>query len=460
MQQGRSVGVGIFILGGLLLFGFGLFMIGDRRNLFEKSFEVHAEFGRLGGLDLGAKVRVAGTDGGEVLGIDYPTSPAARFRVRMRVLEALHPLVRTDSLASIQSDGLVGNKLVVIAAGSEAAAPAPPESILTGRDPFELADLLDKASATVDRVDRSIVLIRDELEQAVAAARETVEHANQFIETAGQNIQAITASGRQIGEDVQVMVSDTRDGRGSLGKFIRDDAVFDRASRILQEIQTASQNLREVSDRAREVMTRFQAREGPAEGLFADFRETLAAAREAMSDLGENMESLKRSFFFRGFFLNRGFYDLDVMTVAEYRGGALRDKNLANLRMWYEAGDLFEPDQNGGDGGEQLSAQGKSKLDAAIAEILRYPSSSPLIVEGYAENCPPGDCFLRARQRAAQARQYLTTKYFLNPSYTGVMPMVGYAPEGVKASSGEGIVLSLFYNPKAEIAPRPRPVND
>jgi len=457
MQQGRSVGVGLFILGGLLLFGFGLFMIGDRRNLFQKSFEVHAEFGRLGGLDLGAKVRVAGTDAGEVLRIDYPASPAARFRVRMRVLEALHPLVRTDSVASIQSDGLVGNKLVVIAAGSEAAAEAPPESILTGRDPFELADLMDKASATVDTVDRSIVLIRDELEQAVIAARETVEHANQFIETAGQNIEAITASGRKISEDVQAMVTDTRAGRGSLGKFIRDDAFYDEASRIVREIETTSRNLREVSDRAREVMGRFQAREGPAEGLFADFRETLAAAREAMSDLGENMESLKRSFFFRGFFLNRGFYDLDVMTVAEYRGGALRDKNLANLRMWYEAKDLFE---TGEDGGEQLSAEGKTKLDAAIAEILRYPSTSPLIVEGYAQTCPPGDCFLRARQRAGQARQYLTTKYFLNPSYTGVMPMVGYAPEGVQASSGEGIILSLFYNPKAEIAPRPRPVND
>jgi phospholipid/cholesterol/gamma-HCH transport system substrate-binding protein len=457
MQQARSVGVGIFVLGGLLLFGFGLFMIGDRRNLFETSFEVYTEFARLGGLEPGAKVRVAGRDGGEVVRIDYPVSPTAKFRVRMRVLEALHPLVRTDSVASIQNDGLVGNKLVVIATGSEAAPEAPPESTLTGRDPFELADLLDKASATVDTVDRSIIQIRDELEQAVIAARETVEHANEFVETAGQNVEAITASGRQITEDVRVMVADTRAGRGSLGKFIREDAMYEDARRIVGEIEQASRNLREVSDRAREVMARFQAREGPAEGLFADFRETLAAAREAMSDLGENMESLKRSFFFRGFFLNRGFYDLDLMTVAEYRSGALRDKNLGNLRMWYEGTDLFESVP---EGGEQLSGEGKKKLDSAMAEILRYPSTSPLIVEGYAKNCAPEDCFLRARQRAAQARQYLATKYFLNASHTGVMPMVGYEPEGVSAGSGEGIVLSLFYNPKAEIAPRPRTVND
>lgn len=457
MQQARSVGVGIFVLGGLLLFGFGLFMIGDRRNLFDESFEVHAEFARLGGLEPGAKVRVAGRDAGEVVRIEYPASPAARFRVRLRVLEALHPLVRADSVASIQNDGLVGNKLVVIATGSESAPAAPPESTLTGRDPFELTDLLDKASATVETVDRSIVRIRDELEQTVAAARETVNHTNQFIDTAGRNIEAITASGRQISQDFQVMVADTRAGRGSLGKFIRDDAIYEDASRVVREIETASRNLREVSDRAREVMARFQAREGPAEGLLADFRETLAAAREAMSDLGENMESLKRSFFFRGFFLNRGFYDLDLMTVAEYRSGALRDKNLANLRMWYEANDLFEVAE---DGGEQLSAEGKKKLDAAVAEVLRYPSSSPLIVEGYARSCAPEECFLRARQRAAQARQYLTTKYFLNPSYTGVMPMAGYAPDGVQGASGEGIVLSLFYNPKAEIAPRPRTVND
>src|SRR5260370_620285 len=112
MNRSRAVAVGAFVIAGVLLFGVGLFLIGDRRLLFSDTFEVYAEFANIAGLQNGAKVRVAGLDAGEVDTIHVPANPSARFRVKLRIREDVHPLIRVDSVASIQTDGLVGNKFM------------------------------------------------------------------------------------------------------------------------------------------------------------------------------------------------------------------------------------------------------------------------------------------------------------------------------------------------------------
>src|SRR5215211_4812161 len=110
MQAKHPVAVGVFVVAGVLLFAIGLFLIGGRRMLFNDAFEVYAEFANISGLENGGQVRVAGMDAGEVTSIQVPATPSAKFRVKLRIREDLHPLIRLDSIASIQTDGLVGNK--------------------------------------------------------------------------------------------------------------------------------------------------------------------------------------------------------------------------------------------------------------------------------------------------------------------------------------------------------------
>jgi phospholipid/cholesterol/gamma-HCH transport system substrate-binding protein len=85
MGRERLAAVGAFVIGGLLLFAAGLFLIGNRRMLFTDTFRVYAEFKQVAALDTGAKVRVSGVDAGEVEEIRVPEGPSGRFRVRMRV---------------------------------------------------------------------------------------------------------------------------------------------------------------------------------------------------------------------------------------------------------------------------------------------------------------------------------------------------------------------------------------
>jgi phospholipid/cholesterol/gamma-HCH transport system substrate-binding protein len=113
MSRMRVV-VGAFIVGGILLFAGGLFLIGDRRLLLARQFELNATFGKVTGLQVGGKVRLAGFDAGEVLEIMIPPRPSDRFRVRMRVREDLHQLVRIDSTCGLQTDGIVGSTFLQI----------------------------------------------------------------------------------------------------------------------------------------------------------------------------------------------------------------------------------------------------------------------------------------------------------------------------------------------------------
>jgi len=119
-----------------------------------------------------------------------------------------------------------------------------------------------------------------------------------------------------------------------------------------------------------------------------------------MSDMAENMEALKRSFFFRGFFKNRGFYDLNSVTVAEYQGGKFADGKMRQQAWIYET-ELFA---QGPDGSEELSAAGKSRLDAVMAEFQRYLRNSAIIVEGYSGKGLTSEQWLLSTARALTAR--------------------------------------------------------
>ena len=145
---------GAFVIGGLVLFGLGLFLIGDRRMLFSRSADYYTEFAQVNALEAGAKVRVGGMDAGEIVEIRVPHGPGSKFRVKFRIIEKLFPVVRTDSVASIATDGLLGNKFLLIDIGTTGLAA--PGYMLSSREPFEIGDLLAKLRETVATIDATV----------------------------------------------------------------------------------------------------------------------------------------------------------------------------------------------------------------------------------------------------------------------------------------------------------------
>ena len=445
MVSSKVVGAGAFVIIGVLLFTGVLFLIGERRMLFENRFELYTEFAKLGQLETGSIVRVAGMNAGEVTEIQVPTSPEGKFRVKMEVRDDLHALVRTDSIASAQTEGLVGGIFVSIATGSAGAPAVPKGGTIAGREPFSMADLLAQASETITQVNMTVENLSDDLETTIDEIKMATADAHQLFIDITPEIKSIAENGNRISADTQQMMASIRAGEGTIGKLINDDTLYMRAREIADETKSVMANVRQVSDEARRAISDFRSKDGPAQGLFADMRVTLTQAREATADLADNMEAMKHNFLLRGFFNRRGYFDLDAISPAQYRNGVLENGKRKAMRIWLAAPVLFEE----GPGGEVLSAEGRSRVDSAMTTYLRHVPSNPIVVEGYSMEGTLGERYRLSRQRAGIVREYLMGRYGLMPQNTGYIAL-GSDVEGSPAGkTWDGVSLTLFLDTAA-----------
>jgi phospholipid/cholesterol/gamma-HCH transport system substrate-binding protein len=441
MSKKKLAVVGAFVLGGVLLFAVGLFLIGDRRMMFAETIEVYAEFAQIAGLEKGAKVRVAGMDAGEVDTIHVPNSPSARFRVKMRVRDELRPLLRLDSVASIQNDGLVGNKFMQIEAGTEQSPAVPERGTIQSREPFDLGSMLQKMNESIDLVTTTIKDVKGGVDEALLSVSTTAKDAQLLIADIGSELRAITTAGQKVTADLQTVVAGIRQGRGSLGKLVNDDALYIRVKGISDQAEKAMANLREATEDAKAAVADFRGDKGPIKGVTGDLQQSLASARETFADLAEASEALKRNFFFRGFFNRRGYFDLDDVTPEQYRAGALESKDRRVLRVWVASEVLFAPDANGA---LQLTDDGKLRLDSAMGAFLKYPRTTPFVVEGYADGVTMDERFRSSRRYAQLVRDYLVGRYPLDPSNVAVMPLGPGANGSPSGEKWNGVALAMF----------------
>jgi phospholipid/cholesterol/gamma-HCH transport system substrate-binding protein len=100
--------------------------------------DFYAEFSDISGLPRGAQVRVSGIEVGEVKSIEIPASPASKFRLKLQVRTNARGMIRGDSLVSIRTEGIVGDKYIFIREGTSAAAEAPDGATVPSKEPFDL----------------------------------------------------------------------------------------------------------------------------------------------------------------------------------------------------------------------------------------------------------------------------------------------------------------------------------
>jgi phospholipid/cholesterol/gamma-HCH transport system substrate-binding protein len=452
--------VGAFLVGGILLFAGGLFLIGERRLLFVKQFGLTATFNKVTGLQVGSKVRLAGLDAGEVLEIGIPARPSDFFRVRMRVREDLHQLVRVDSTCALQTDGIVGSTFVQISTGTDAAAIVPAGSTISGVDPIEFADLIREGRDTFRTVSREIIDLKAGASEAIDAVAETAHSADEVVASVGEDIRGATKSGTAALDEVHHVLADAgqvmdsvKAGRGTVGQLLTNDALYQRLTALGSETEQTMHNIRETTDRGRAMLEDFTKPNGPGQQMAQTMRDILAQTQKVVSDLAESTEALKHNFLFRGFFRNRGFYDLDAISRDAYAAGALERNRRSALRVWIAAEVLFAKDANGM---ERLTDVGKRRLDSVMGDFIRYPRDSPLVVEGYARPTEGDVAEVISADRASLVRDYIGDRFRRKSTLLDFIAMGDKATGSPSADNRwSGVALALYVRKEA-LAPTPQ----
>src|ERR1041385_6374961 len=197
----RPLIVGVLVISGLGLFITGLFMIGNRHEAFARHVELYAEFSNLSGITQGAKVQVAGMDAGQVQGVEIPDAPPAKFRVKVRVTEKLRGLVRTDSVVTIGTEGVVGNRFLAISPGTARATVAAPGATLAGIEPTDISALLDQAKGAIGNIDTTVL-----------NANQLMTNANGLITTLGGNLNSTVTEVRTTVSNANELIAGIKKG--------------------------------------------------------------------------------------------------------------------------------------------------------------------------------------------------------------------------------------------------------
>src|SRR5579863_276123 len=310
----RYLAIGIFITCGVSLFALGIFLVGSRHEAFSRHVRFYTEFADLDGITRGSNVKVAGMDAGQVTKIDVPDTPRGHFRVQMKVDESLHGLVRSDSVVTVDTEGVVGNTFLTIHPGSSNAAIAQADSVLQSKPPITIADLLNHGLGVMNDADATMKEVGGKLNIALDGVNGAVGNANDLL----------------VG---------LKAGRGTAGTLLRDDTIADQIRETMSSVQSTTSNLNQASVRVNSIVADVQERQLPqkldetmskinsassqadatigqvrqslaqalgpdANGVTAaqNINETLSNMNAATGNMAEDTEALKHNFFFKGFF--------------------------------------------------------------------------------------------------------------------------------------------------------------
>lgn len=456
----RNLWVGIFVVVAIALFGAGLFLIGNEHEAFRRHTDFYTEFANVDGIAKGAKVRVKGMDAGEVQEVNIPPSLNGKFRLQMKLDDRLHGLIRDDSVVSVETSGLVGDKFLSIGGGNPGSPQAAPGATLASKEPLALGKMLEKAdgiltqvSGTIKQVDGTVADVQGKLDGTLNAATSTLRNANGMVTDVrhGKGAAGVLLADPATAENVKQAVVDARQATASLSAAsaqvngivgeVQQRQLVAKVDTTLNNTQNATQQLDQASHRVNDTLKSAFAPDQYGEGAGLNVQQSLTNLNEATGNLADDTEALKHEFFFRGFFKKRGYNSLDRLPVNSYRDGTLLKKQPED-RQWISAADLFEANGDPATTGsaERLSAAGRAALDDAASRIPNLYTSA-LIVEGYASAGTTGQELSRSRQRAILVRNYLQLHFDLEAKDLGVIGMSATPPVAAGRTTWDGICL-------------------
>lgn len=301
-NKAKYIKLGIFIVAGLALFVIALFYIGSKENLFTKTFNIYSVFPNVSGLTQGNSVQFAGINVGTIQSIEIIATD--KVKVNMNIISDVKKFIKKDSEASINSDGLVGNKVLSINSGSVDSPSIEDGDSVHSIPPISIGDIM-------------------------------------------KNLNESTKDAEKIAKDFSEIVSKVNNGEGTLGKLVNNSDVFDnldslmnnfssssaQVNRILsqtsrtidlvtEDIRKLSGSVDSITRNIAQITTKINSSQSLVGTLLTDtvfannIKGVLSNANQTTANLEmgsfsfyQNMEALKHNFLFKGYFEDLGYWD-------------------------------------------------------------------------------------------------------------------------------------------------------
>lgn len=309
-ERTNTFKLGLFVLSGVVVLVLGLYLLGRKGDLFTRTIAVQATFREVNGLRDGNNVRYAGIDVGTVKAITIVSDTEVVVSMLIRRDAAGH--IRQNALASIASDGLMGNKLVKLDPAEGPGAPLMEGTMLgtsVGIDTDAMLKVLGTSNDNLVAITTDLRELTHRLNTAngpLTLLTDTllVDDVRSIITDlsgAAANTRAITARADRLVQDLQA-------GEGALGVLLSDTAAERQVRDMLAALGSASDSLSAITANISRFSQRLDAPGGLGHTLTRDtavvvqVKRVVANLDSSAYNLNEDLRALQRNWFFRKYF--------------------------------------------------------------------------------------------------------------------------------------------------------------
>jgi len=292
IKRGTQLKVGIFLLAVLALFGIGLFTVGSHKKYFQRQYTLWVRFSDVGGLIIGAPVRLAGVTVGRVSAIRFPpVIDQKKVIVELKINAGVKERIREDSSAMVRTMGLLGDKYVEITMGSPGARILQDGEELKGVEAIDLYQYVAKTEKAIDSINTILedvkaisqqirkgkgfihsLLYNPEGEQLISNLNESASSLRELID----NLNEASSSLSELISGFEDLVRDLKSTSSSLRRLVEGkgtrfmDELTENLARTSSSLDELIAELTETSRSMKRIVQKIERGEGSLGALIND----------------------------------------------------------------------------------------------------------------------------------------------------------------------------------------------
>jgi len=337
--------LGLFVAGGITLFILAIFIIGKQKNLFNPVFKLTSTFHNISGLQVGNKVSFSGINVGIVEEIAIIND--STVRVDMVIKKDVWQFIKSDCRVMLGSEGIIGDKILIILQGSQEAPLAKDGQSLISKEPIETNAIMAKLDVTADNakvisrqlsditfnINRGNGTLSRLIQDSIMAENlsQTIANLNRFskglngLDVTLASLKVTAENAEDITHQLSAIINKINRGDGTLGRLIQDTTMAANLNQTLINLKKTSKgligteammksldittrNAEIISKQLAEVSTNINSGNGTISRLIRDsamaenLNLTLINLKKSSKGLDENMTAVKHNFLFRHYF--------------------------------------------------------------------------------------------------------------------------------------------------------------
>ena len=309
----RKALLGIFTILGLIMFTILVYFIGDKQDLFSETFRIKAVFANVNGLGTGNNVRFAGIDIGTVKEVTIITDTTVL--VEMEIKEDTRRFIKNSAIATVGTDGLMGNKLVVIKNGPKVknARPITAMDTLSTQAEVDITAMMETFSHTNENlrvITEQVIGVLDSIKEEKGPLGALISDESLTI-SLKETINSFKATGDQftiLSKDLSSIVKKVDEGEGTIGSLLSDTTMAGRINKMVAGFEQTSSNTETLTRDLNTLINKVSSGQGAAGSLLTDksmtddLGKTMGNLKESSLKINELLEAAKHNFLFKGYF--------------------------------------------------------------------------------------------------------------------------------------------------------------